>query len=97
MGFGGSVAAMLASIKANNAQLARRKANYRDSKSYGSVTYGKLEDHTKMSPTEFTAFKEKLAKEKRAESRKTMVLIAISVPAAIGLIYLLGYIIAGQL
>ena len=95
MGFGGSVAAMIASIKANNAQRASRKANYRDLKSFGSVGYGKFVDHKKMSPAAFTAFKEKLEAQKRLETKKTIILIVISVVVAISLVYLLGYVIAG--
>ncbi|MDX1462892.1 MAG: hypothetical protein R3359_07540 [Marinirhabdus sp.] len=70
MGFGGSVAAMIASIKANNAQRAIRKSNYKDSVKNGSVGYGKLIDHKKMSPTEFAAFKEKLLRQKRLSPEK---------------------------
>ena len=95
MGFGGSVAAMIASIKANNAQRASRKSSYGDLKSFGSVSYGELIDHKKISPSDFAAFKADLLQKKKAESRKTWLLVLISIPTAIGLIYLLGYVIAG--
>ena len=95
MGFGGSVAAMIASIKANNAQRANRKSNYKDSVKNGSVGYGKLIDHKKMSAPEFAAFKAKLIEKRKSETRRIWFLAGISIPAAIGLLYLLGYIIAG--
>lgn len=86
MGFGGSVAAMIASIKANDAQRAKRRASYKDG-TYTKASYGEFVDHKKMSPTDFAAFKQKLHKEKRAEQLKTIVLIVVSAVVAVALLW----------
>jgi len=85
MGFGGSVAAMIASIKANEAQRSQRRASYKNG-TYSKASYGKFVDHKKMSPSDFAAFKEKLEKERKAEQLKTIILIVVSAIVAVGLL-----------
>ena len=66
MGFGGSVAAMIASIKANNAQRASRKSSYGDLKSFGSVSYGELIDHKKNESKRFCGLQSRPATEEKS-------------------------------
>jgi hypothetical protein len=61
MGFGGSAAAMMQSIKLNKAQLKSSKSYFDKDKSYAKA-YGDFVDHKKMTPAQFEAFKSKLKK-----------------------------------
>lgn len=86
MGFGGSVSAMIASIKANDALRAQRRSAFKEG-TYSKASYGKFVDHKKMSPTDFAAFKEKLQKERKAEQLKTILLIVVSAIVAVVLLW----------
>ncbi len=92
MGFGGSAAAMIQTIRNNANQLAKRK-NYFEkdvASKYGSST--KVVDHKKMSPAQFAAFKQKL-KENELRRQKNLAFVFGSAMLVIvsGLIYFLFY------
>jgi hypothetical protein len=74
MGFGGSAAAMIQSLRSNAKQLAKRK-NYFEknpASKYGTST--KIVDYKKMSPAQFAAFKQKL-KENELRRQKRLAFI----------------------
>ena len=92
MGFGGSAAAMLQSIR-NNAKLLAKRNNYFEkgvAKKYGTST--KIIDYKKLSPAQFKAFKHKL-KESEIRRQKTLAMIFGSVMLVIisGFVYLLFF------
>ncbi len=92
MGFGGSAAAMIQSIRNNAKQLAKRN-NYFEKdvpSKYGTPT--KIVDYKKMSPAQFEAFKKKL-KENELRRQKHLVIVFGSVMLLIicVLIYFLFY------
>ncbi|AFL81899.1 hypothetical protein Aeqsu_2441 [Aequorivita sublithincola DSM 14238] len=92
MGFGGSAAAMIQSIRNNAKQLANRK-NYFEkdvSSKYGTST--KVVDYKKMSPAQFVAFKQKL-KENELRRQKNLVFVFGSIMLVILaiIIYFLFY------
>lgn len=72
MGFGGSAAAMIQSLKNNRNQLRKRDKYFdKDANPMGS-SYGKLEDHKKMTPYEFKAFQKKLQQNDAKRMRKLL-------------------------
>ena len=78
MGFGGSAAAMVQSIRNNAKQLAKRN-NYFEkdvASKYGTST--KIIDYKKMSPAQFEAFKQKL-KEDELRRQKNLAIVFGSV------------------
>ncbi|MAP81378.1 MAG: hypothetical protein CL526_09850 [Aequorivita sp.] len=92
MGFGGSAAAMVQSIRNNAKQLAKRNNYFEkdvDSK-YGTST--KIVDYKKMSPAQFEAFKQKL-KENELRRQKNLAIVFGSVMLIIVgvIIYFLFY------
>lgn len=92
MGFGGSAAAMIQSIRNNANQLAKRN-NYFEkdvASKYGTST--KIVDYKKMSPAQFVAFKQKLKQnEVRRQKRLTIVFGSIMFVILGVLIYFLFY------
>ncbi|MCG2417857.1 hypothetical protein K8089_02400 [Aequorivita sp. F47161] len=92
MGFGGSAAAMIQSIRSNAKQLAKRN-NYFEknpASKYGTST--KVVDYKKMSPAQFAAFKQKL-KESELRRQKNVAIVFSSVMLVIvgALIYFLFF------
>ena len=74
MGFGGSAAAMVQSIRNNARQLAKRN-NYFEKdvpSKYGTST--KIVDYKKMPPHEFEAFKQRL-KENELRRQKRLIIV----------------------
>ncbi|MEH6765076.1 hypothetical protein [Aequorivita antarctica] len=92
MGFGGSAAAMIQSIRYNAKQLAKRN-NYFEkdvASKYGTST--KIVDYKKMSPAQFVAFKQKLKQnEVSRQKRLTIVFGGVMVVILGVLIYFLFY------
>lgn len=60
MGFGGSAAAMLQSLRNNAKQLAKRKKYFEKEVPAALKEHIKFTDYKKMPPAEFEAFKKKL-------------------------------------
>lgn len=76
MSFGGSVAAMLSSLRHNKRErVSRFDKDKREKDVQGA--YGKLEDHTQMDPYAFNQFKKKLEKEAKRESRQTIIALVV--------------------
>jgi hypothetical protein len=73
MGFGGSAAAMIQSIRNNAKQLAKRKKYFEKEVSSGYEKSTKIVDYKKMSAHKFEAFKQKL-KENEARRQKNLAL-----------------------
>ena len=72
MGFGGSVASMIQSLRGNRAQLnSQNKKGYFEKDVESVETYGKFEDHKKMSPAQFAAYKAKV-KRREAGNKKRL-------------------------
>jgi hypothetical protein len=92
MGFGGSAAAMIQSIRNNAKQLAKRN-NYFEkdvASKYGTST--KIVDYKKMSPAQFEAFKQKLKEnELRRQKHLAVVFGSIMLVIICALIYFLFY------
>tara|TARA_R110002050_G_scaffold38162_3_gene94548 strand:- start:988 stop:1269 length:282 start_codon:yes stop_codon:yes gene_type:complete len=92
MGFGGSAAAMIQTIRNNANQLAKRKKYFdKDvASNYGTST--KLVDHKKMSPAQFVAFKQKLKEnEKRRQKNLAFVFGSLMLVIISIIIYFLFY------
>ncbi len=92
MGFGGSAAAMVQSIR-NNAKLLAKRNNYFEkglAKKYKTST--KIIDYKKLSPAQFEAFKQKL-KEDESRRQKKLAIVFGSVMLVIisGFVYLLFF------
>lgn len=83
MGFGGSVAAMLTSLKNNKRD---RKTAFDKETGKMRSTYGKFVDHKKLSAEDFAAFKLKMVKQKRRSRIVLLVQIFISICITLGLI-----------
>ncbi|CAM3493368.1 hypothetical protein [Aequorivita lipolytica] len=92
MGFGGSAAAMVQSIRNNAKQLAKRNSYFEKDvpSKYGTST--KIVDYKRMSPAQFVAFKQKL-KENELRRQKHLAIVFGSVMFVIigVLIYFLFY------
>ena len=73
MGFGGSVAAMLSSLKNNKNQLGKKDKYFNKKVDGYSDSYGKLVDHKKMSPYQMEEFKKKLKAERKNEQLTTYI------------------------
>jgi len=67
MGFGGSVAAMIQSLKANKRT---RVSMFEKDVDKHQKMYGQFTDHKKMSPKAFTLFKKRLELQEQARKRK---------------------------
>ena len=91
MGFGGSVAAMMQSLKANKAQLKNSRTYFEKDKNYAK-TYGDFVDHKKMTPDQFEAFKNKLQQEKKEHQKKVFITISIITLISVCLVALLLFI-----
>lgn len=89
MSFGGSVAAMLASLRHNKRE--RTSVFDKDRKEETPTnSYGKLEDHTKMEPYAFNQFKKSLESKAKKEKRINQLALLIISVLVIGM---LGYIL----
>jgi len=73
---GGSAAAMIQSIRNNKKQLIKREG-YFDKKTQSYSSYGKLVDHKKMSPAQFSAFKQKSREDAKRLHRKQLVILGV--------------------
>ncbi len=79
MSFGGSVAAMLSSLRHNKRERVSRFDKEQRKKEEIQGMYGKLEDHTRMDPYAFGQFKKKLEREaKKEEQTRRVALLIIS-------------------
>lgn len=78
MGFGGSAAAMVQSIRNNAKQLAKRKNYFEKDFASKFGTSTKIIDYKKMSPAQFEAFKQKL-KENELRRQKKLAIVFGSV------------------
>ncbi len=78
MGFGGSAAAMVQSIRNNAKQLAKRDKYFEKDVASPNGNYGKIVDYKKMSPAQFEAFKQKL-KENELRRQKNLAFVFGSV------------------
>lgn len=74
MGFGGSAAAMVQSIRSNAKQLSKRKKYFEKEVSAISESSTKIVDYKKMSPEKFMAFKQKL-KENESRRQKKLAIV----------------------
>ena len=85
MGFGGSAAAMVTSMKNNKRS---KSTTFKDMKSYKKVTYSKLNFHKKATPRQLQKIREELqAKNKKDFVRKLIVIILFLT----ALIYFVGF------
>lgn len=87
MGFGGSAAAMVQSIRNNAKQLAKRN-NYFEKdvlSKYG--TPAKVVDHKKMSPEQFEAFKKEIKQKELGRQKKLALIFGSIMLVIIGGIY----------
>lgn len=92
MGFGGSAAAMIQSIRNNAKQLAKRDKYFEKDVTSSNGNYGKIIDHKKMSPEQFEAFKLKLRQnELRRQKNLAIVFGSIMLVIIAVLIYFLFY------
>ncbi|MAY23578.1 MAG: hypothetical protein CMC74_12420 [Flavobacteriaceae bacterium] len=79
MGFGGSVAAMIASLKNNKRDRTTLYDKDKKGKNASGSSYGAFVDHKKMSPEEFKAFQQKLKEKKKAETKRQLILFGVIV------------------
>jgi len=66
MGFGGSAAAMIQSLRNNKKQLATRERYFDKNKKQSNASYGEFVDHKKMSPYEFKSFQKQIRADERS-------------------------------
>lgn len=85
MGFGGSVAAMMQSMKTNRAQLKKRD-RYFDKEVNHEKAYGDFTDHKKMSAAQFENFKAKLKQQEKERSRKLLIIFSVVMIVIIGML-----------
>ncbi|MEX0995614.1 MAG: hypothetical protein WDZ45_01035 [Flavobacteriaceae bacterium] len=89
MGFGGSVHAMIVSLKNNKRS---RTTLFEKDINKNNGAYTKFTDTKKMSPTEFRRFQEKLKEDRKRSKQKFLLVFIPIVSLLIGLIvYLLFY------
>jgi Na+/phosphate symporter len=92
MGFGGSAAAMIQSLRNNKKQLRKREKYFEKDANPISHSYGKLEDHKKMTLYEFKAFQKKLQQEEsRRMTRLILAFTSIMIIILVSVIYLLYF------
>ena len=91
MGFVGSAAAMIQSIRGNRAQLnSKRRDGYFEKDVDKMVSRGKFEDHKKMSPAQFAAFKAQV-KQREADNLKRLTIsfgIAVVIIVSAGVYFM---------
>lgn len=80
MGFGGSVAAMITSLKNN-----KRERKTRFDKDMGQVDRKPFVDHKKSSPEQLAALRERIKQEQALTSLRTNVLIVLILAALAGI------------
>lgn len=92
MGFGGSAAAMVQSIRNNAKQLTKQNRYFEKDVASKYEASTKIIDYKKMSPAQFEAFKQRL-KENELHRQKRLAIIFGSVMLIIigGLVYLLFF------
>ena len=89
MGFGGSVHAMIVSLKKNKR---KRTTLFEKEVNENNGAYGKFIDTKKMSPIEFKRFQEKLKEERKNSRRKFLIVFTVSIIFVLAvLIYFLFY------
>jgi len=74
MGFGGSVQAMITSLKNNKRD---RKTIYDDKNRPNDSGYGKFESDKKLSPEDFKKFREQLKANRRRHQQKVSIVFGI--------------------
>jgi len=89
MGFGGSVHAMITSLKNNKR---KRTTLFEKEIIENNGAYGKFNDTKKMSPLEFRKFQDKLKEERKRSRRKFLIVYASVMTVVVALIlYFLFY------
>ena len=92
MGFGGSAAAMIQSIRNNAKQLAKRESYFEKDVETRYKNSPKIVDYKKMSPDKFAAFKQKLKENEYRRQRHLITVFGIIMLIIIvGMIYFLFF------
>lgn len=93
MGFIGSTQAMIQSIRANRAQLKSQNQKGYFEKDVDNVeSYGKFEDHKKMTPEQFAAFKAQVKQREAENTKRLAITFGIAVVIIVsGVVYFMAY------
>ncbi len=85
MGFGGSAAAMIATLKNNKRA---KSTTFKDMKNYQKITYSQLHFSKKATPKQLQEIRERL----QSKNRKSLIIkLSIVIVSLIVLIYFIGF------